>query len=115
MRKISVTLFVVVVVLVFSYCSSSKKAAVTVAKVTYQANIMQLVQANCAPCHFPEKGGRKKPLDNYNSVVAQLDEVMRRIQLPSGTRGAMPDKKPRMSDSTINAFVQWKTDGLLEK
>ena len=50
MRKISVTLFVVVVVLVFSYCSSSKKAAVTVAKVTYQANIMQLVQANCAPC-----------------------------------------------------------------
>ena len=115
MRKVSVLLLVVIAVSVFTYCSSSKKNAKAVAKVTYEANVAPILVANCAPCHFPDKGGRKKPLDSYKSVTAQLDDVLRRIQLNQGERGMMPDRKARMADSTIAKIKQWQTDGLLER
>ncbi|MES2006181.1 MAG: hypothetical protein V4450_16810 [Bacteroidota bacterium] len=118
MRKLFVSSIVVAAVVVFSYCSSTKKATATapvVAKTNYQANIMQVVQANCTPCHFPDKGGRKKPLDSYNAISAQIDEVLRRIQLEPTARGFMPDRKAKLADADINAFKQWKADGLQEK
>lgn len=116
MKKIVLSMLVLGAVMVFTYCSSSRKTAAASAKVNYQANIMPVVQANCAPCHFPDKGGRKKPLDNYASVSSQIDDILRRIQLAPGTRGFMPDRKPnKLTDAEINAFVQWKADGLIEK
>jgi cytochrome c553 len=116
MKKISVLLLVVVAVSVFTYCSSSKKAAKVIPKTTYEANVAPIIAATCAPCHFPDKGGRKKPLDNYKAVTAQLDEVLRRIQLNPTDRGFMPDRKPnRMADSSIAVIKKWQADGLLEK
>lgn len=117
MKKLSVFAFVLIAAIVFSYCSSSKKATVqTVAKITYQANVIPVLQANCAPCHFPDKGGRKKPLDSYASVVAQYDDAMRRVQLNPTERGFMPDRKPnKISDSALAILKQWKVDGMLEK
>ena len=117
MKKISVFASVVLAAFVFSYCSSSKKAAVLPpAKITYQANIVPIIQASCTPCHVPDKGGNKKPLNTYNAMVTQYDEAVRRIQLNPSDRGFMPNRKPnKLSDSTINVFKQWKTDGMLEK
>jgi len=124
MRKIYVSFFMVAAIVVFSYCSSSKKtagsapavaAAPVPPKVNYQANVMSIIQANCAPCHFPDKGGNKKALDTYTAVTANVDDILRRIQLQPTERGFMPNRKPKLSDADINAIKQWKADGLTEK
>jgi cytochrome c553 len=119
MRKIYVSLFMVAAIVVFSYCSSSKKTAAVAAapakpKVNYQANVMSIIQANCAPCHFPDKGN-KKPLDTYTAVSANVDDILRRIQLAPTERGFMPNRKPKLSDADINTIKEWKADGLTEK
>lgn len=126
MKKIYLTLLVAGAVTVFTYCSSTKNTTASTApaktetkpvvkKVSYQDNVMGIVQANCAPCHFPDKGGNKKPLDTYAGVSAQADEILRRIQLQPNERGFMPNRKPKLSDSTINVIKQWKAGGLTEK
>jgi cytochrome c553 len=119
MKKISVIALVLLAAIVFSYCSSTKKATASappvVMKINYQANVASIVQANCTPCHFPDKGGNKKPLDSYASVSSQIDDLLRRVQLNPTDRGFMPNRHPKLSDSTINVLKQWKADGLLEK
>jgi hypothetical protein len=124
MKKIYVTLFVVGDITVFTYCSSTKNTTASapktetkpvVKKISYQDNVMGILQANCAPCHFPDKGGNKKPLDSYTAVSSTADEILRRIQLAPTDRGFMPNRKPKLSDSTINVIKQWKADGLTEK
>jgi mono/diheme cytochrome c family protein len=118
MKKITVVVMLAVAALTLTYCSSTKKAAAPapVSKVNYQANIMSIVQANCAPCHFPDKGGRKKPLDTYAAVSSQIDDILRRVQMEPGQRGFMPDRKPnKIAEADIKAFQQWKADGLVEK
>ncbi len=115
MKKIYGLLFIVCGGIIFTYCSSGKKSTKTVQKVTYEANIAPLLVANCTPCHFPEKGGRKKPLDSYKSVTAQLEEVIKRIQMNPTERGFMPDRKAKLPDTTIAKIKQWQADGLLER
>ncbi len=117
MKKIFSLTAIATAVLIFSNCSSSKKAtAVAPAKFNYETNVQTVVAANCAPCHIPSKGGNKRPYDNFANVKADIDEIIRRIELTPGTRGFMPFRgTAKLSDSTINVFKQWKTDGLLEK
>jgi hypothetical protein len=73
-----------------------------------------LIVANCSPCHIPPKGF-KKALDTYDAAKTNIDDMLTRINLNPGDRGFMPFKHPKLSDSTINVFAQWKKDGLLEK
>lgn len=118
MKKICILLLLALPI-VLEFCSSSKKAGHSMAKkepakLTYTANVQPLVMANCTPCHFPPKGN-KKPYDTYASVAGDIDPILERIQKNPGERGFMPFKHPKLSDSTINVFVQWKKDGLLEK
>lgn len=118
MKKISLLSFVVIAVIVFSYCSPSKNATASAMKTTavnYETNIAPIVATNCAPCHFPDKGGNKKPLDSYNTVNSQIDDILRRIQLNPSEKGFMPNRHAKLSDSTITVFKQWKTQGLLAK
>lgn len=90
----------------------SNKATV---KSTYEKDITVLIQNNCSPCHIPAKNGNKKPYDNYVNVKTDIDEMIRRIELNPTDKGFMPFKKSaKLSDSTINAFKQWRTDGLIE-
>ncbi len=95
-----------------TYCTSSKKVASTADAVSYEKNIQPVVAASCAPCHLPSKGGKKPPLENYTDVVYNIDEIIRRIEMHPGEKGFMPAKKPRLSDSTINLFKDWKKTGL---
>ncbi len=117
MKKYFVFTAVSVAALIFANCGSSKKATATVApKLNYAANMQAVVVANCSPCHIPAKGGNKKSYDNFANVKADIDEIIRRMELNPGERGFMPFKKnAKLSDSTIAVFKQWKADGLLEK
>ncbi|HSU27560.1 MAG TPA: hypothetical protein VLJ68_04205 [Chitinophagaceae bacterium] len=124
MKKMILFLTLVVTVVAFTYCSHSKKATsstnstntttTTVAKVSYTNNIVPMIMNNCVPCHVPSKGGNKKAYDNYPNVKADIDEMIRRIELNPGDRGFMPFKHAKLSDSAINVFKQFKADGIVE-
>lgn len=115
MKKIIILSSVILSIFFFSRCHSAKKATGSVVKYTYENNIQTLVGANCSPCHFPAKGGNKKALDNYDSLKANIDDVIRRIELNPTDRGFMPFKHPKLSDSTIAVFKKWRDDGMLDK
>ena len=106
-------------VLLLSNCGPSKKAgtaAVPVPKMTYETNLQAVIADKCAPCHIPAKGGNKRAYDNFANVKADIDEIIRRIELNPPDKGFMPFRKPaKLSDSTISLFKQWRTDGLMEK
>lgn len=111
-------LFIVAVLamaIAFQFCSPSKKAkTVVVPKLTYEADIKPLIATKCTPCHLPPEG-RKEPLNSYAATKTYIDEMVVRIKMNPGEKGYMPFKKPKLSDSLIHVFEQWKTDGLLEK
>jgi mono/diheme cytochrome c family protein len=118
MKQYSVLFLLVATVLVFSYCSSSKKATASkmeTPKMSYANSVQTIIVGNCSPCHIPEKGGRKKAYDNYANVKTDIDEIVRRMELDPHEKGFMPFKKTeKLSDSTVAVFKQWKADGLLE-
>src|SRR5688572_15511311 len=115
MKKLLLIVFVSTSILIFSNCSGSKKVATVPPKSTYETNIQTLVMNNCTPCHIPAKGGNKKAYDNFANVKSDIDEIIRRVELNPGDKGFMPFKHPKLSDSTIMVFKQWKADGMLEK
>lgn len=99
----------------FQFCATSKKAKLKeVPKMTYIANIEPIISTSCAPCHIPGKGN-KKPYNTYTSVKDDIDEIIARISRNPTDKGFMPMKHPKLSADTINTFVQWKSDGFLEK
>ena len=122
MKKIYVFAGMAVLALGLTYCSSSKKAArkaaetaAAVPKTTYTANVSTVIAGNCAPCHIPSKGGNKKPYDNYANVKADIDEMIRRIELNPTDRGFMPFKKTeKLPADVIAVFKKFKEDGALE-
>ena len=99
---------------VFQFCSTPKQAQAPVAKVNYTADVQPIITQHCSPCHIPPKGN-KEALNTYDAAKKNIDESIRRIQLNPGEKGFMPFKHPKLSDSTINVFVKWKEDGLLER
>ena len=110
-------------VLVFQFCSSSKKSSSTssstpatstptVAKMTFDTNLKPLISEKCSPCHTT---GNKKKLDVYAGSKETVDDIIARIEKNPGEKGFMPFKHDKLSDSAINVFKQWKADGLLEK
>ncbi len=114
MRKLSIAIILFSTVLLFQFCSSSKKAAKMPVAVTYETNVMPVIQSTCGPCHIAGKGN-KKALDNYASASSVIDDIIVRIQKNPADRGFMPFKHPKLADSTIQVFLDWKKDGLKAK
>jgi len=114
MKKYFTLAAAIVLVILLSNCHTAKKASAktTAPSLTYQANIQSLVINNCSPCHFPAKGGNKKPLDTYDAVKANIDDMIHRIELSPTDKGFMPFKHPKLSDSTIAVFKQWRDSGM---
>jgi nitrate/TMAO reductase-like tetraheme cytochrome c subunit len=116
MKKYLIVTSMMVTAVIFYNCHSSKKLTSSVhPPLNYEANLKTVIEANCSPCHIPAKGGNKKAYDNFANVKTDIDEMIRRMELNPADKGFMPFKKQKLGDSTITAFKQWRTDGLLEK
>jgi hypothetical protein len=113
--KTYITMVVITIaVVLLANCHSAKKAQTETAaapKVTYESSMQSLISNNCSPCHFPIKGGNKKPFDTYEAVKANIDSMLFRIQLNPTDKGFMPFKRPKLSDSTIAVFKEWRDSG----
>ncbi len=113
MKKLTV-LLLLLSPFILQFCSSSKNAAKTKKnQTTYTTNVQPLMITHCTPCHFPPKGN-KKAYDNYAAVMTDIDPILDRIRRDPSEKGFMPSKHPKLSDSIINVFVNWKKDGLRE-
>lgn len=112
MKKIVLFVFVALVT-VFQFCSSSKKAATESTKLSYTRNVQPVIQANCSPCHIPPQG-RAKSLNSYEAARTNADEIITRIKRSPGEKGFMPMRHPKLSDSTIAVFENWKSAGFAE-
>ena len=112
--KLRLVLAILLSVFVFQFCTSTKKA-VSAAAITYQKDILPIMQARCTPCHFPEQG-KKKFLDTYGATRDNIDEILTRVQLPVTDEKFMPfkSKKAPLSDSLIMVIKQWKMQGMPE-
>jgi len=115
MKKFYVFAGLAILSIALTYCSSSKKAAKAAVKTTYTTDVAAVVADKCAPCHIPSKGGNKKAYDNYANVKADIDEIIKRIELNPTDRGFMPFKKSmKLAADTIAVFKKFKDDGMLE-
>ena len=112
MKKLILFAFVFFVTLL-QFCTPGRKAQKATPKVTYTAHVQPVITAHCSPCHIPPKGN-KEALHTFDGAKKNIDESIRRIQLNPTDKGFMPFKHPKLPDSTIQVFVQWKADGLLE-
>lgn len=114
MKKSLVLGSFILVACIFYQCNPARKANASIPVTTYMNNIHTLVMNNCAPCHIPEKGGKKKALDSYTAVKDNLPDIIKRIEMHPGEKGFMPFKRDRLSDSTIAVFKAWQADGMAE-
>jgi len=94
-------------------------------KVTYQDNILPLVEANCSKCHNADK--KKADLD-LTSFQGALKGSGSGLVLTSGNLDAsklwkainhaeepfMPPNRPKLEDKQIELFKKWILGGLLE-
>ena len=113
MKKALLFILFVVTVVLFQFCSSSKKAQRNAPKLSYAGSIHEIITGKCAPCHVGANP-RQSKLDNYDSARARIDTILRRIQLNPNEKGFMPSRRSKLPDSTIQVFVKWKNDGLMQ-
>lgn len=120
MKKYSFLAVLALASMVLTYCGPSKKSTGTTStesskpKTTYAANVSTIIMSDCVPCHIPAKGGNKRSYDNYANVKADIDEIIRRIELNPGDRGFMPFKHDKLPAEKIAVFKQFKADGMPE-
>jgi hypothetical protein len=116
MKKVFLPVSLFVLAIIFVNCHGPKKAVASVpAAITYEGNVKSIITTNCTPCHIPEKGGKVKAYDNFANVNSDIDNIIYRIQLNPGDRGFMPFKHPKLPDSSIAVFKQWREGGRIEK
>ena len=94
-------------------------------KVTYQDNVLPLIQANCARCHNEDKHKADLDLTSYagalkgsgdgpvlvpgNPDASKLWQCITQNEDPS-----MPPNRPPLPDKELAVFKQWIEGGLLE-
>jgi hypothetical protein len=109
MKKVLVPSLFLATLVVFQFCSSTKKAQKSAPQVTYSNKVQSVIAGNCSPCHVGN--ARSGHLDSYDSARAHINEIVRRIQLNPGDKGFMPSRHPKLPDSTIQFFIAWKDAG----
>src|ERR1022692_2393108 len=115
-----ITLCIIVAAMVFRW-----SGALAAEKVTYQDNILPLVQANCAKCHNEDKKKADLDLTSYpgalkgsgsgavlvagNPDASKLWKAVTQSEDPS-----MPPNQPPLRDKDLETFKKWIQGGLLE-
>ena len=98
------------------FAACNKKASVAKVVLTnYNTDILPLVQAKCAPCHLPSKGGNKANFENYESAKKYGAQMLDRVMIAPGQRGFMPKNHDKLADTEIALIKKWIDQGLLEK
>jgi hypothetical protein len=111
MKKVLIPVLFLATIVVFEFCSGSKKAQKAAAPtVTYTNHVESVVASACSPCHVGT-GAKQKKLDTYAAVKDNLNDIVRRIQLNPADKGFMPFRHPKLPDSTIQVFVAWRDAG----
>ncbi len=94
-------------------------------KITYQDNVLPIIQANCAKCHNEDKHKADLDLTSYHTALKGSGSG---VVLVSGNPGAsklwkaitrteepfMPPNSPRLPDKDLATFKKWIQTGLLE-
>jgi hypothetical protein len=113
MKKTVTVLLCICLLAVLQNCGSSKKATSKKMAISFEKDVMPIMQASCTPCHFPPDG-RKKPLNNYDAVKANIADIITRVKLPHDANGFMPwkSKKPPLTDSAVNVLVEWQKQNM---
>ena len=78
--------------------------------VKYESDVKAIIENNCISCH---SATNSIPFTNYNQVAAKIDNIINRIQRPSGDPLKMP-QGGSLSQNQIDIFIKWKADGLIE-
>lgn len=84
---------------------------------TYTQNVKSIIDNNCIVCHgSTPANGAPMSLTTYEKVKEAVVNrgLLDRISRAEGTSGAMPFGGPRLPQTSIDAIVQWNTDGLKE-
>jgi WD40 repeat protein len=105
--------------------SLSVSSAVAQEKITYQDNVLPLIEANCSKCHNPDK--KKADLDLTSFQGALKGSGSGPIVLSSNPDGSklwkalnhseepfMPPNRPKLGDKELETFKKWIAGGLLE-
>jgi hypothetical protein len=84
--------------------------------VSYASQIAPIVERSCSPCHYPQKEGRKAPLDTYDALKREFSEVIERVQLSDDNVKFMPFKHKResLSEEEIELLKNWAKGGFPE-
>ncbi|RXK59924.1 hypothetical protein ESA94_12810 [Lacibacter luteus] len=90
-----------------SAATSSVSKKVSASAAMYESSVKPLIALRCSPCHMPAEGGKKKPLDSYDSVKVLAADMLHRVELNPGERGFMPFKKPKLTSEEIAVFKKW--------
>jgi len=94
-------------------------------KVTYQDQILPLVQANCSKCHSADKKKADLDLTSYQgaltgsgsgAVVVSGNPDASKLwkALTHAEEPFMPPNRPKMADKELDTFKKWILGGLLE-
>jgi hypothetical protein len=83
--------------------------------ISYERDILPIMQASCTPCHFPESG-QKKMLDTYEATKGNIAAILNRVQLPEDDIRFMPfkSKKTPLTEAEIKLFKEWAAQGMPE-
>ncbi|KAA3637029.1 MAG: hypothetical protein DWQ02_07360 [Bacteroidetes bacterium] len=83
--------------------------------VSYEKDILPLMERSCTPCHFPDQG-RVKMLDTHEATKANVNGILYRVQLPSDDENFMPFKNKRepFSAEEVALFKKWMEQGMPE-
>jgi hypothetical protein len=100
---------------VFAACTKKASPGNTAKQTTYATDIVPLIQAKCAPCHLPSKGGFKANFENYEGAKKYGAAMLARVLLNPTDRGFMPFKHDKLPAEEIAIIKNWVDQGMLEK
>lgn len=113
MKKFLLFALLLTTIVLFEFCSGSKKAQKSTATVSYASEVQHVVATNCSPCHVGSNP-RQTSLGSYDAVKNNIDEIITRISKNPDEKGFMPFKHAKLPDSTIQVFVNWRANGFMQ-
>lgn len=118
MKGQTITKFLLIGTVLISACyydSEAKLYPVTdcvTANMSYQTNIVPILQFNCYVCHSAAVNFGNVTLEGYDQVMIQVNngKLLGTMKHTSGFR-PMPQNAPQLAECTIAKIEKWITDG----